>query len=68
MKLVKPPEKKPVVGPPAKAKEPSKPADKPPQKSGGNVDILDMNFDDISSTQPTKVVETKNNTVNLMQD
>ena len=68
MKLVKPPEKKPVVGPPVKAKEPAKPATKPPQKSGGNVDILDMNFDEISSPQPPKVTEKKNNQVNLMQD
>ena len=47
MKLVKPPQKKPVG--PSKTSEPSvKPVQKPPQKTQGNANILDLDFNSLS--------------------
>ena len=66
MKLVKPPEKKPV-GPSSKPAQVSKPVSKQPppqkqsQKGGGNIDILDLDFNAASQQ-----INTANETPNLL--
>jgi len=57
MKLTKPPEKKTPVGPGSKSTPASKPPVKntnaPVPKAGGSVDILDLDFNAMSISQPT---------------